>query len=87
MGIITVIIYLWRFARSFVSKKELDEQMNKKASKKMVESELKLVDERIKNVEKLSIIQDRYLKETLEEHYAILENVQNDIKELLQRKS
>lgn len=85
LGIIALLVYIYRFARSRVTKDDMDTELNKKASKDMVTSELKLRDVKIKHVEKLSEIQDKYLKDTLEEHHAILDTVQIDIKEILKR--
>lgn len=85
LATITLTVYVYRFARSRVTKEDMDLALEKKASKKSMESEFKLRDQRIKHVENLSIIQDKYLKDTLEEHHAILDTVQNDIKEILKR--
>lgn len=75
------IIFAWNINRA--RKKDFKEIMNKKADIELVESELKLRDARIEYVENLSIISDKYLKETLEEQHTILDTVQSDIKKIL----
>ena len=83
LATITLIVYVYRFARSRVTKGDMDKALEKKASKTMVKSELDKQSLKIKHVEEMSITQDKYIKETLEEHYAILETVQADIKTML----
>lgn len=83
---IVVVVYIYRFGRSRVTKPDMDAALEKKASKNMVISELEKQNLKIKSVTDLSKMQDKYLKEVLEEQHAILETVQDDIKQLLKRK-
>lgn len=85
ISIIVLIGYIYRAARSRVTKNDMDLALINKANKDMVIGELKLRDERIKRVEDLSLITDKYLKDTLEEQHAILDTVQQDIKLILKQ--
>ena len=81
--ILSIIIAMWNIDRS--RRKDLKKEFDKKADLIHVASELKLRDNKITYVESLTKMQDVYLKETLEEHHAILDTVQTDIKEILKR--
>lgn len=83
LGTIALIVYIYRFARAMVTKKDMDSALKKKAGVTMVESEFKLVEQKIKSVTDMSKMQDKYLKETLEEQHAILDTIQEDIKSIL----
>ena len=80
---ITLIVYIYRFARSRVTKNDMDIALEKKASKKMVVSEFEKQNLKITHVEEMSMVQDKYINDSLAEQYAILETVQNDIKTIL----
>lgn len=81
--VLSFIVAIWNINR--VRKKDFNIIIDAKADVIYVKSEFKIRDERIKSVESLSIIQDKYLKDTLDEQHAILDIVQSDIKELLKR--
>ena len=81
--IASIVIMIWQVDRA--RKKDIKSELAKKADIKIMQREFKIRDERITKVEELSVMQDRYLKETLEEHYSILDTVQHDIKEILKR--
>ncbi len=83
LGIIALIVYIWRFARATVTKNDMDLALKKKAGVTMVTSEFKLVEQKIKSVTDMSKLQDKYLKETMEEQHAILDTIQEDIKSIL----
>lgn len=85
LGIIAILVYIYRFSRSRVTKDDLDLQLEKKASKNMVESGFKLRDTKIDHVYKMSELQDEHIKDKLDEQFAILDTVQTDIKTILRR--
>jgi len=85
LATISLIIYVYRFARSRVTKEDMEEALQNKANKKMVMAELKLRDEKLKRVEDMSNLQDKYIKERFEEQHAILDTIQADIKKLISK--
>lgn len=82
--IISTFIGMYNINRA--RKKDLQNQLDKKADIAVVNREFKIRDERIIKVEDLGNIHNEFIREQFEEHRSILENLQTDIKKIISKK-
>jgi hypothetical protein len=80
---VTTLLAMWNINRA--KQKDLDERFNLKADKSIIKKELQIIDVRVGKVEDMSQLQDKYLKDTMDEQHAILDVMQADIKDILKR--
>lgn len=85
LGIIAIIVYIWRIAKSNVTKKEMEAELTKKADKALTNEKLKNITDKLAEHEKLNNFQFESIKEHLEEIGATQENSDKKIDRLIEK--
>jgi hypothetical protein len=85
LSILALIAYIWRFAKSHITKDEVNKKLDKKADKEVIEQRFKNMSERIIEHEKLNSVQFEGIKEHLEEIRATQEDSNKKIDIIIQK--
>lgn len=85
IGLLVCISYIWRLARVFVTKKDLKEELIKKADAKIMDKNFEIQDQKIMVIETVVREVRVNIAKDIEEIKAMQTEQRNDIKELLKR--